>query len=112
MSINSTRAVHPLLEAFPPVNDAHFCELVKDIAAYGLQQPIVLSHDGTIVIDGRLRLKACDELGIEPTFDHLPEMSDVDLALHVISLNCRRRHMTVGQRAMVAVNTRHLWPMR
>jgi hypothetical protein len=36
-------------------------ELADDITVNGLQNPIVLNHDGTVLIDGRNRWLACDD---------------------------------------------------
>lgn len=41
-------------------------ELKRSIASKGQQEPILVHPDGTL-LDGALRLKACQELGIEPS---------------------------------------------
>jgi len=63
----------------PMMNEREFEALKKSIARDGLQVPILLSMKGH-VIDGRNRLKACHETGIEPRFinlnDYLKEYQD------------------------------------
>jgi N6-adenosine-specific RNA methylase IME4 len=55
-------------------------------------------HDD-MILDGRNRFRACEAVGIEPTFT--PYRGDNPLAF-VISANLRRRHLDESQRAMVA----------
>ena len=70
----------------------------------GLREPITL-YEGK-VIDGKHRYRACVELGIEP---HTRELSGAGTPLeYIISENVKRRHLTVGQRAALAVELRPL----
>lgn len=52
----------------------------------------------SVLLDGRHRLKACQELGIEPA---TREYTGNDPAGFVVSLNLHRRHLDEGQRGMV-----------
>ena len=75
-----------------------------DIEANGLEEPIVTYRGRGL--DGRNRLKACEELGIVPVFK---EYEGDDPIGHIVSLNLHRRHLTESQKAMIAlglVNTR------
>jgi hypothetical protein len=71
--------IHPMANQLPMMNEREFEALKKSIARDGLQVPILLSMKGH-VIDGRNRLKACHETGIEPRFinlnDYLKEYQD------------------------------------
>ena len=88
--------LHELGTLFPPMPDDEFAALKADIAANGLLTPIALL--GGKVLDGRHRLRACQELGMfPPRIEHLP--ADTDGLTYVLSANLHRRHLTAGQRA-------------
>ncbi len=57
---------HPLANLFPLIEGLAFNELVADIAANGLREPIVL-HQG-MILDGRNRWRALEVLGVEPVY--------------------------------------------
>lgn len=81
------------------MDEAAFAALVADIAAHGQREPILIL-DGQ-VIDGRHRLRACEQLGLEPLV-RLVSAEDGDPFGLVVSLNLHRRHLNESQRAMVA----------
>lgn len=63
----------------------------------GLLVPIIVNQDG-IILDGHLRYKACQELGIEPN-TIVKEFSDkLAEKFLVIECNARRRHLNKFQR--------------
>jgi len=80
------------------MKSAVFAALVDDIRKHGQLVPIVIRGDE--VIDGRKRLAACQELGIEPRVVNLA--TDEDAEARAISLNLLRTHYSVSQRAMLA----------
>jgi ParB-like chromosome segregation protein Spo0J len=84
---------HPLANLFPLLEGSEFEELVADIKANGLVEPIVIFEDK--ILDGRNRYRACLAAGVEPAFR--PFMGDDPLA-YIISLNLRRRHLTAEQK--------------
>jgi hypothetical protein len=77
---------------------SEFNELVTDIKAHGLHNPITLFEDKSL--DGRNRDRACHIAGINPLYVPLPaDRSPVDF---VTSANLKRRHLTESQRGMIA----------
>lgn len=91
--------LHPAAELFPVMDEAAFAALVADIAAHGQREPILIL-DGQ-VIDGRHRLRACEQLGLEPLVRQV-SADDGDPFGLVVSLNLHRRHLSEGQRAIIA----------
>jgi N6-adenosine-specific RNA methylase IME4 len=88
---------HELANIFPLIEGKEFQDLVDDIQANGLSEPILL-YEGKI-LDGRNRYRACLEAFVNPTFQTYS--GDNPLA-KFISLNLKRRHLDESQRAMVA----------
>jgi protein gp37 len=95
--------VHPFADWFPLIEGKEFAELVASIKQRGLDKPIMLSHDKSMIIDGRNRYLACIEAMDDPVFETLPEYYDELMILdYVMDCNVRRRDLTVGQRARIA----------
>jgi ParB-like chromosome segregation protein Spo0J len=80
------------------MTEAEFLGLKEDIREHGQREDIVVWQGQ--LIDGRHRLRACRELGIEPEIAEL--MDETDPWQYVVSHNLHRRHLTTAQRAMVA----------
>ena len=97
--MTTTYPLHPAAELFPVMDEAVFAALVADIAAHGQREPILVL-DGQ-VIDGRHRLRACEQLGLEPLVRQV-SADDGDPFGLVVSLNLHRRHLSEGQRAIIA----------
>jgi len=93
---------HELSTVFSSFEDTEeYKGLVDSIKEHGLFDPILV-WKGKIV-DGRHRHKACLEAGVEPEYDYLAdEMSFEKVRDRVIGENILRRHLTAGQRAMIA----------
>jgi hypothetical protein len=80
-----------------------YAELKADIKAYGLREPITL-YQGKI-LDGVHRYRACRELRVK--IKTRVWKRDGGQPIHyIISENVKRRHLTTGQRAALAVELR------
>jgi hypothetical protein len=94
---------HPFAALFPGLPPEELEQLARDIKERGQLEPIIL-HQGQI-LDGRNRYKACQLAGVKPrtekfdakTFHRNPEE-------FVLSRNLRRRHLSIGQRAAIALS--------
>ncbi len=97
---------HPHATLFPLLDGPEFDALVEDIRQHGLQQAIVVyrgkGQEGNQVLDGRNRLRACTEAGVEPRYTTFEGTDDEALA-YVLSSNLHRRHLTTCQRAVLAL---------
>lgn len=91
-------AIHPLAECIPEMDAEQYAGLREDILRHGLNEPIVLHEH--MVLDGRHRLRACEELDIVPRFREFDGPSAIDF---VLSANVKRRHLTSSQLAAIAV---------
>jgi ParB-like chromosome segregation protein Spo0J len=101
--------VHPAAALFPLLNDDELDSLAADIFQNGLSEPIVLTNDGTTIVDGRLRWRACMEARVDPVFRKLPKhYTEDDIVLFIVTKNMMRRDLDPGQRAMIVI---HLAPM-
>jgi len=90
--------VHPAASVFPMLNDEQLKALSDDIQQNGQNEPIIVWNN--LIVDGRNRLKACEMIDVEPRVAELDE--DTDPVAYAISANIHRRHLDVGQRAMIA----------
>lgn len=77
-----------------------YAPFLADIAERGIVTPLEVTAAGC-VLDGRARLRAADELGLErvPTRVLEPE----DELEHMLRSALRRRHLTASQRAALAI---------
>ncbi len=82
----------PLAEKYPLMEGEEFAAFKGDIAINGLKNP-VWHYEGKI-LDGRNRLRACTELGIEPRFEEFTG-TVAEAAAFVDSQNLHRRHLTI-----------------
>jgi ParB-like chromosome segregation protein Spo0J len=96
--MNKKHEVHPVASLFPMMDDVSFQALKEDIKTHGQLEPIL--YWKKMLVDGRNRLRACEELNIEPREVEL--MDETDPVAYVISHNLHRRHLTTGQRSDVA----------
>ncbi len=91
---------HEVANVFPLLQGVEFETLCQDIKTKGLIEAIWLHPDGR-VIDGRNRYLACQKVDIAPRFRTWDGQGS--LIGFVLSLNLHRRHLTSGQRAVLAL---------
>lgn len=77
---------------------SEFARLKADIEVNGQREDVVVWRG--LLVDGRNRLRACEELDIEPQIAEL--MDETDPVQYALSHNLHRRHLTTAQRAIVA----------
>ena len=96
--------VHPFAAEFPLLEGEAFDQLVADVKQHGLRDAIILSNDGTVLIDGRNRYRACEAAGVDAVFRNLPaRYTDLMIADFIVSENVKRRHLDAGQLAFAAL---------
>ena len=95
---------HELSTVFSSFEDTEeFQKIVESIKEEGLNHPILV-WQGKIV-DGRHRHKACHLAGVEPRYEYIKDDTSFQKVMdRVVAENILRRHLTVGQRAMIAAS--------
>ncbi len=91
--------VHPVAEMFPMIEGNEYAALVESIKTNGLRESAWLASDGTL-LDGRNRVRACDDAGVRPRFRVYKGDDHVSF---IVAMNIERRHLNAGQRACLAV---------
>jgi ParB-like chromosome segregation protein Spo0J len=91
---------HPLACIFPQMDEEQFADLVADLKANGLREPITVDSENRI-IDGVNRYRACKEAGIEIRTE-TKDLGEGELINWIASRNLHRRHLKTPQRAAIA----------
>lgn len=102
--------VHPLADRFPMMSGERFQKLVESIRKLGLVEAIVI-QDGTTIIDGRNRLRACAEANVTPHFIEYAMLVEplrkhglaMDVKEYIWVKNVERRDLTDDQRAALVM---------
>jgi hypothetical protein len=96
--------LHPACVLLPPLGPEEFRELRASIARLGQIEPIARwERDGTI-LDGRNRLMACLDLGIEPRIETI---APDDPWEWIWAQNIDRRHIEAGRRCSLRLEFDH-----
>jgi ParB-like nuclease domain len=94
---------HPFAALFPELPSEELTLLARDIQKRGQLEPIIL-YKG-LILDGRNRYRACQIAGLQPRIEQFNEKvgqgSPEDF---VLSRNLRRRHLSMGQKAAIALD--------
>lgn len=101
--------VHPAAEFLPRATDEEIEVMRADISAQGIIEPLKVDGDN-LLVDGRNRLRVAWELKLK--FVPLKRISPKDVFAYVFSENVARRHLTIGQRAMLGAQMANLPPGR
>ncbi len=96
----TTYPLDPCVELFPAMNSDEFNALKQSIQRNGQSEPILLFWGK--VIDGRHRLKACQELSIEPKVETLSVKTYEQAKSMAFARNINRRNLSTGQQALMA----------
>lgn len=103
---------HAVADIYPLMDGDEFADLVADVRAHGLRAPIwrVLVDGETFILDGRNRLRACLDAGVEPRFQDYDGPTDLAaLVSFSRSQNLARRHLTPSQAALIAAKCKELY---
>src|SRR6516225_12119626 len=93
---------HPLAALFPELSPEELADLARDIRERGQLEPIIL-HKG-LILDGHNRYRACQIAGVKPqTEEFNPKATKRNPSEFGLSRNLRRRHLSVGQKAAIAL---------
>lgn len=96
MATEFTGEIHPHAAKFPMLSSADFDSLCESIARGGMRHPILIDQHGQL-LDGRNRLAACEQLGIEPRFEVVVTDNPED---EINAANVETKPLSSGQRAM------------
>ena len=100
--MTTTLKPHPLAALFPELLPEELTQLARDIKERGQLEPIIL-HKG-LILDGCNRYKACQIAGVKPrTEEFNAKAAKRSPEEFVLSRNLRRRHLSVGQKAAIAL---------
>jgi hypothetical protein len=97
--------VHEVAGLFPPPTEAEYQQLKDDMRVNGQLVP-AWRYQGRL-IDGRSRARACRELGLDLRLQDWDGRGS--LVAFAASLNLHRRHLSEGQRALVAARIKPLF---
>ena len=95
---------HPIADIWPMMSDDDLQGLSNDIKHQGLLTPVWLYEDK--ILDGRNRAKACQIAGVKVETKTYTGDNPVAFAF---SLNEKRRHLSSGARAALAVEAKPLY---
>ena len=94
---------HPFAALFPELPPEELSLLARDIKERGQNEPIIL-YKG-LILDGRNRYRACQIAGVKPWIEEFDRRGDKGSPEDfVLSRNLRRRHLSMGQKAAIALD--------
>jgi hypothetical protein len=94
---------HPFAGLFPGLPDEELAQLAQDIKERGQLEPIILYRG--LILDGRNRYRACQIAGVRPRLEEFnAKTTKRSPEEFVLSRNLRRRHLSMGQKAAIALD--------
>lgn len=81
----------------PEMSAIEWQEFIENVKKFGIRQPITINKDLTI-LDGRHRVRACKELGIEKIAAIVNEMDEQQAIEYVRDTAIERRTLSIEQR--------------
>ena len=94
---------HPFAALFPELPPEELSLLVRDIKERGQNEPIIL-YKG-LILDGRNRYRACQIARVKPWIEEFNTKDAKGTPEDfVLSRNLRRRHLSMGQKAAIALD--------
>jgi hypothetical protein len=97
--------IHPVAALFPLLEGEQYEKFKASIQEQGQLETIKVQGD--LLIDGRNRLRACLDLGIEPRVEEFIG-DDMAAGHYILAANLFRRHLRDDQRAFIAAKALRL----
>lgn len=91
----------------PEMSAIEWQEFIENVKKFGIRQPITINKDLTI-LDGRHRVRACKELGIEKISAIVNEMTDKQAIEYVRDTAIERRSLTPEKRVDIILKCEDL----
>src|SRR5690625_4946475 len=89
-------------EYSPPMNKKKWAEFVANIKDNGIRQPLTVTK-GFRVIDGKHRLKAAKELGIESVRVIIEDIDESSIPSYITDTKLQRDDLKRGQKAAIVI---------
>jgi ParB-like chromosome segregation protein Spo0J len=93
--------IHQRAKKVPRMRNREWQEFLEDIRTHGVKEPIVVQVGG-VVLDGRHRLEAAVQCGLETVPVVVVDLSAEEQIVWIVRSALLRRHLTDDQRAMLA----------
>jgi len=101
MALIDEYEIHPDCAIWPEWSEERLQLLAQDIEENGLVYPILVDHTGTVLLDGRQRLLACEIAGIFPPTKRWPE--GVDPWPTIYARNYYNKEVSASQAAAISL---------
>jgi len=93
---------HPQAGLIPEMRPAEYAALVADVYRRGVLEPLLVAGD--VILDGRHRLRAADEAGLQDVPTQQVDLQGEEPVAYMLRSAVLRRHLSDDQRAMVAAS--------